>query len=312
MKSNEIVIYKSAAGEVKFELDKNRETVWATQAQIAELFGIDRTRVTRHINNILSDEEVAKSNVRKAHFANSDRPVSLYSLDMILSVGYRTNSKAAINFRRWANSVLRQYILNGVVVNEERLAQLRKVVEIVSRSEITEVSGVAEVIHNYAKSLEILAKYDENRLSEPKGKKPKFTLTYDLARKFLDSIKTNSSNFARERGASFRGIIAGLYQTFGGQDLYQTTEEKAANLLYQVVKDHPFLDGNKRSAAALFAYFLDQNGMLRAGQDLRVAPNALAAMTLMTALSRPDEKDNMILLIQNLLIMPDKMFKKTY
>lgn len=300
MDNKEIAIYQAKNGAIEIQLDGKQQTIWATQAQIAEVFGIDRTRVTRHIANIFEDKEVdEKSNVRKTHFANSDKPVNLYSLDIVLAVGYRTNSKQAIQFRRWASDIIKSYMVKGVVVNEKRLQQLGVVLDIISRSEIAEVAGVGEVMKNYVGALHLLEEFDENSLSEPKGSSESWQLTYNEARKFLDTLRSDENfgdNFASERNEQFRGIVAGLYQTFGGKELYGSVEEKAANLLYQVVKDHPFFDGNKRSGAALFIYFLARNGALR-----NINSNTLAAVTLMTALSRPSEKEQIILLIRNFL-----------
>ena len=237
------------------------------------------------------------------HIANSDKLVAFYSLDIVLAVGYRANSATAIEFRKWATSLIKQHLVEGYTINEERLAQLNKMLEIVSRSEIAEISGVAQIVTNYLGALNLLEQYDEGEMAEPKGQKPQWQLTHKEARKFIESLpfSETSANFGHERNESFKGIVAGLYQTFGGQELYVTTEEKAANLLYQVVKDHPFVDGNKRSAAALFVYFLDQNNLLKRGGKMTVEPNALAAMTLMIALSQPSEKDTMVVLVMNLL-----------
>jgi prophage maintenance system killer protein len=301
---DKVVIYRGVNGEIKFNADLSRETIWATQAQIVQLFNIDQSVVSRHINNIFKSGEVEeKSNMQKMHVANSDKLVNLYNLDMILAVGYRSNSKQAIEFRRWTSSVLKDYLLQGMAVNQDRLDELNKIIEIVSRSEIAEVSGVATLLKNYTSALNLLEQYDEDKLPEPKGKKSEWELNYVSARKFLDQIEfaKENANFAKERGNSFAGIVAGLYQTFASQELYPTTDEKAANLLYQVVKDHPFLDGNKRSAAALFVYFLDKNDALRRNGKLIVEPNTLAAMTLMVALSEPREKDTMIKMVCNLL-----------
>ena len=303
-KANDVVIYQGKNGEIKFGADFGQETIWATQAQIVELFGIDQSVVSRHINNIFRSGEVDKKrNMQKMHIANSDKLVSFYSLDIVLAVGYRANSSTAIEFRKWATDLIKQHLMKGYTINQERLDQLNKMLEIVSRSEIAEVSGVAQIVTNYLSALNLLEQYDEEKLAEPKGQKPKWQLTHKLAREFLESLPfaKDSANFARERGDGFQGIVAGLYQTFGGEELYKTTEEKAANLLYQVVKDHAFIDGNKRSAAALFVYFLDQNGLLKRDGKLTVEPNALAAMTLMVALSQPAEKDTMIVLVMNLL-----------
>jgi prophage maintenance system killer protein len=222
---------------------------------------------------------------------------------MIISVGYRINSKRATDFRIWATQVLRSHIIKGYSINQERLAQLNQMLEIMSRSEIAEVAGVADIVQNYLGALNLLEQYDEDTLPTPKGKKPTWQLTHDEAIKFIQQLPfyETSANFGRERSDSFKGIVAGLYQTFGGEELYASAEEKAANLLYQVVKDHPFFDGNKRSAAALFVYFLNQNGLLKRDGKLTVESNALAAMTLMIAVSKPAEKDIMVRLVINLL-----------
>ncbi len=300
MNDNETAIYQAKDGAIEIQLDSEQQTIWASQAQIAKVFGIDRTRVTRHIANIFADNEVGeKSNVRKTHFANSDKPVKLYSLDIVLAVGYRTNSKQAIQFRRWASDVIKDYMIKGVVVNQRRLDHLGLMLDIVSRSEIAEVAGVSDIIKHYIGALHLLEEFDENTLTEPKGRKSKWQLDYVDARKFLDTVKKNEAfndNFANERNEQFKGIVAGLYQTFDGNELYESVEEKAANLLYQVVKDHPFFDGNKRSGAALFIYFLAKSGVRH-----DINSNSLAAITLMTALSKPSEKEQIILLIRNFL-----------
>jgi prophage maintenance system killer protein len=256
----------------------------------------------------LADDELDKYEVySKMEYTATDCKTYLtgfYNLDMILSVGYRINSRKAVTLRRWASTVLKEYLLKGVAINQERLAELNKIIEIVSRSEIDEVSGVAGVLANYTRALHILSDYDENKLAKPRGKKSKWQLTYDEARAFLNTIEfgRQNANFARERSQSFRGILATIYQTFGGVELYPTVQEKAATLLYLIVKDHPFFDGNKRSAAALFVYFLDRNRALRDkfGRQI-IANNALAAITLVAALSKPAEKDQIVLLVMNLL-----------
>ena len=298
--SYNIVIYQGKNGEITFKGDVKQETVWASQAQIVELFGVDQSVVSRHIRNIFKDGEiVGKSNMQKMHIANSDKPVAFYDLGTIISVGYRVKSPNGVRFRRWATSVLRDYTLKGVAINQKRLEQLGKYLDIVSRAEIAEVAGVGELMKDYVGALHLLEEYDENSLAEPKGTGESWELTYSEARAFLMTLRDSegfNQNFAQERSEHFKGIVAGLYQTFGGKQLYGSVEEKAANLLYQVVKDHPFVDGNKRSAAALFVYFLARNKSLR-----DINSNTLAATTLMTALSKPEEKDQIILLIRNFL-----------
>ena len=307
---NEVVIYQGKNGEIKFDADISKETIWATYQQIADLFGVDRTGVVRHINNIYKIGELERdatcakiAQVRYEGEREIERYVDIFNLDAIISVGYRINSKRATDFRIWATKTLKQHILKGYTVNQERMDQLGKMLEIVSRSEIAEVAGVADIVKKYLGALNLLQQYDDGELTDIRGKKTKWQLNSDDAMEFLQGLPfaAESSNFAKARNGSFAGIIAGLYQTFGGVELYESVEEKAANLLYQVVKDHPFFDGNKRSAAALFVYFLDRNGMLQRDGRLVVESNALAAMTLMIALSNPREKETMIKLVCNLL-----------
>jgi prophage maintenance system killer protein/DNA-binding Lrp family transcriptional regulator len=308
MNKNEITIFKSKTGEVKLNVDFRYDTIWATQKQIAEIFDVQQPAIAKHIKNVLADDELDKYEVySKMEYTAADGKTYLtgfYNLDMILSVGYRVNSRKAVAFRRWASKILKEYILKGVATNQNRLTELNKIIEIVSRSEIDEVSGVAGVLASYTRALHILSDYDENKLAKPRGKKSKWQLTYGEARAFLNTIEfgKQNANFARERSESFKGILATIYQTFGGAELYPTVQEKAANLLYLIVKDHPFFDGNKRSAAALFVYFLDRNKVLRDKSDQQIiANNALAAITLVAALSKPAEKDQIVLLIMNLL-----------
>jgi prophage maintenance system killer protein/prophage antirepressor-like protein len=300
-----IIIYQGKDGEIKFNIDFNNDTLWATQSQIADIFGIDRTRITRHIANIFADKELDKeSNVRKTHFANSDKLVNLYSLDIALAVGYRTNSKQAIKFRQWSNRVLKEYLLKGAAINKKRLEQLNKTIEIISRSQNLEVSGIANVLKMFSSGLDLLDNYDYQTLNKPKGTKSKWVLTYEQARKVIHSMKFNekSSLFGNEKDESFKSAINTIYQTFGKKELYPTIQEKAANLLYLIVKNHSVTDGNKRIAAAIFIYFLEKNAVLRNKKGRFIIDNnTLAAMTLMTALSNPKEKEQMILLIMNFL-----------
>lgn len=304
--SDEIVIYTTDSANVSLSIDPENDTVWANNQQIAELFGVDRTGVTRHINNILKSGEVdEKSNVQKLHIPSSDRPVKFYSLDVILSVGYRVNSARAIEFRKWSNEVLRKYIVEGAVVNERRIEQVGIVVNILARSSDEMVSGIADVLDRFSSGLDLLDSYDHQTLAKPKGEKSGWELTYSEARAFINTMSFNETSdlFGVERDESFKGIVAGIYQSFGGVDIYPSVQEKAANLLYLIVKDHSFTDGNKRIAAALFAYFLDRNKALRDGKGEQIIDNnALAAITLMIALSAPGEKEIMCMLVMNMLI----------
>ena len=309
---NNIVIFQKDNFEIEFKADFNSQTIWATQSQIAELFEINRTTALRHINNILKDEEVdRKSNVQKMHIPNSDKPVMFYSLDIILSVGYRTNSSKAILFRRWANSVLKEYLIKGYALNQKRLDELNTVIDIISRSSVPEISGVASVLDFFTKGLNILDDYDHQVLKKPSSndknnseQKESWQLTYEEGRKVIESMRftETSSLFGNEKDNSFKSTLGAIYQTFGGKDVYPTLEEKAANLLYMLVKNHSFNDGNKRIAAALFIYFLERNNLLFDTNKIPIIDNnTLAAMTLMIALSKPEEKEIMCLLVLNML-----------
>ncbi len=303
--NNKVAIYQNG-DDIELQVQLEDDTVWLTQIQMVELFDSSKANVSEHVKNIYDEGELRKgATVRKFRTVqiegsrSVERDVEHYNLDMIISLGYRIKSKTATKFRIWATNVLKKYTLNGIAINQKRLDELNLMLEIVSRSEIAEVAGVSEIMKKYVGALHLLEAYDGNTLSEPDGDKESWQLTYDEARTFLDELKTNenfSDNFASERSEYLSGIVAGLYQTFDGEELYGNVQEKAANLLYQVVKDHPFFDGNKRSGAALFIYFLAKNNALR-----DINSNALAAITLMTALSKPNEKEQIVLLIRNFL-----------
>ena len=309
-----IVLYKN---RVEVKLDK--ETVWLTQKQMAELFDTERSVVTKHIHNIFKTNELGeKSNVQKMHIAHSDKPVKIYNLDVIISVGYRVNSKRGTQFRIWATSILKKHLIDGYTINEKRLQiaehkykELQKSIKLVSNlisfeGIADETKGLIQVITEYSRALDILDDYDHQRLSIPKGtKRSKFELTYDEAIKIIEAMKNkfkDSSLVGQEKDSSFKSSIGAIYQTFGGQDLYPTVEEKSAYLLYFVTKNHSFVDGNKRIAAALFICFLQKNGiLLHKDGSRRIDDNALVALTLMIAASKPSEKDSMIKVILNLL-----------
>jgi len=252
------------------------------------------------------------------HFANSDKPVKLYSLDIVLAVGYRTNSSKAIKFRQWATKVLKDYILKGYALNQKRLKQnfeeFQKEIELLQRTikqnlNEVEAKGFLDIITKYAKSWILLNQFDENRLETPKGKEAEFILDYDEAVKEIEKLKQELINkkeatelFGQERENSFKGIIRNIYQTFGGVDLLPTIEEKAANLFYYIVKDHPFVDGNKRIGAFMFVLFLSKNNYLYdENGELKINSNALVSLALLIAHSNPNEKDLIIKLIMNLI-----------
>ena len=302
----ELVIFKAQDGNVKLDVKLEDETVWLTQNQMSELFARDRSVITKHIKNIFKENEVdEKSNVHFLHIANSDKPVALYSLDVIISVGYRVKSKRGVEFRKWANSVLKDYILKGYAVNNNRINELGEVIRIMKRANENQIEGkqILDVIEKYTLALDLLDDYDHQKIEKPKGNTAIYTLEYEECRKVIDGMKFGSESelFGNEKDDSFKSSINAIYQTFGGQDVYPTLEEKAANLLYLITKNHSFSDGNKRIAAALFLYFLDKNNALFIDGKKVIDDYTLVAVTIMTAESKPDEKDTMIKLIMNFL-----------
>ena len=305
MKKNELVIFETVDNAVKLEVPVNNETVWLTQAQMTELFNVDRTVITRHVNNIFKEGELDReSNVQKMHIANSDKPVAYYNLDVIISVGYRVKSKRGVEFRKWANSVLKQYIMQGYAVNHNRIAELGEVIQIMKRTQNSlDSRQVLNVIQKYNEALELLDSYDHQTMVRPKGNKATYELTYDECMEVISHMRfgDESNLFGREKDDSFSGSIGNIYQSFAGQDLYPSLEEKAAHLLYFVTKNHSFLDGNKRIAATMFLYFLDKNGVLFINDEKLIDDHTLVALTIMIAESKPEEKDMMITVIMNCL-----------
>ncbi len=318
---SEIVIYED--GSVRLEAAVEAESIWLTQSDIAKIFDKDRSVITRHINNILKDKEVnEKSNVQKMHVANSDKPVKFYSLDIVLAVGYRTNSAKAIKFRRWATNVLKEYLIKGYALDYKRLQKakfkeleqtvetIKKAIESRTLTDI-EASGFVEIIGNYAKSWALLQGYDEHTLQEViTTKEQRFILDYDEAKAAIAALKKElmakgeaTALFGNEKAGEFKGNLLNIYQSFGGVDLLPSVEQKAANLLYYIVKGHPFSDGNKRIGAYLFVLFLHKNGILyRQNGEARINDNALAALTLLVATSAPEQKEIIIRLIMNMLV----------
>ena len=320
---NDIIIYQSPDGTSSLDVRLDHETVWLNQAQMVSLFNRDQSVISRHLRNVFSEGELdEKSNMQKMHFANSDKPVALYNLDVIISVGYRVKSQQGTRFRQWATRVLRDHIVKGYTLNEQRfreqaekLAEMRQSVELLARTlasqELVSDTGkdVLRVITDYAYALALLDRYDHGTLAiEETTRQALHVIDYDEAVGIVASMKGENGHntfgglFGIEKDQGFKSALGAIYQTFGGEELYPSVEEKAANLLYFVVKNHAFSDGNKRIAAALFIYFLGMNGILyRPDGSKRLADNALVALTLLIAESRPDEKETIVKVIVNLI-----------
>ena len=305
---HEVVLFQSSDQEVSLSVDFDGETAWLTQAQMAELFDKDRSVITKHINNVFSEGELDRdNNVQILHIATSKRPITLFNLDVIISVGYRVKSQRGVEFRRWATSILKQYVIKGYAANEKRLVQLGQVVNVMNRLPgRLDAQQVLDVVKRYTHALDLLDSYDHQTLEKPDGARSAYVLTYDECRRFIDSMKFSETSdlFGNEKDDSFKGTLGAIYQGFGGMEIYPSVEEKAANLLYFIVKNHSFSDGNKRIAAALFLYFLDKCGVLfDENCDKRLADSTLVALTIMIAESKPEEKETMISLVMNFLVM---------
>ena len=318
---NDIVIYKAKDGRTSLEVNLAQDTVWLNQTQIMALFQRDQSVISRHIRNLFSEGELEQeSNMQKMHIADSAKPVILYSLDVIISVGYRVKSKQGTQFRIWATQVLKEHLLRGYTVNEKRLLaqnarlqELQKTVELMGRLlenhelQKDQATGLLKVITDYALALRLLDQYDHQRLTfQGTTTTPAYILTYEMA---MDGIAklgrqdgARGSLFGREKDASFRSSMATIYQTFGGKDVYPSLEEKAAHLLYFVVKNHSFVDGNKRIGAFMFLWFMESNGILYGTEGRkRIGDNALVALTLLIAESRASDKDTVVKVIVNLI-----------
>ena len=304
----ELVIFETKDHAVKLEVPVNEETVWLTQAQMASLFQTTKQNISLHVNNCFREKELDKNSVVKDFLTTASDgkqyKTKFYNLDVIISVGYRVKSKRGVEFRKWANSVLKQYILQGYAVNNHRIAQLGEVIKIMKRTEDSlDGKQILSVIEKYSDALEMLDSYDHQTMTRPKGNPATYTLDYEACMQVISQMRfgNESELFGREKDDSFRGSIGNIYQSFGGQELYPSLEEKAAHLLYFVTKNHSFLDGNKRIAAALFLYFLDKNGVLFVDGKKLIENHTLVALTIMIAESKPIEKDMMITVIINCL-----------
>ena len=309
--ANDIVIFKNGELELEVTVSEDRENVWLSQRQMAELFNVDRTRVTRHINNIYKDGELDEKSTcaENAHMGSlgvQKYSNKIYNLDMILAVGYRVKSPNGIIFRKWATSILKDYMIKGYAVNEKRLEVLNKTIEIQSRMLATayelDEKELLDVIDAYQNALSLLDDYDHGSLSKPKGTNSIYRLTYEECRKLIDKMRFESAVFGVEKEeGKLNGILAAVYQNVFGQELYPSIEEKAANLLYFLIKDHPFADGCKRIGATIFLEFLNKNHHLIINGKQIISDSALVAITLMIAESRPEEKETMVKLVMNFL-----------
>lgn len=304
----EIVLFTDGDKNIEVQVSPDKETVWLTQKQMEELFDVKHATISEHINNILSAGELDETSVGFSDKSSGGRKPKIYNLDMILSVGYRVNSQRGIAFRRWANDVLKQYIMKGYAINEKRLAALSKTVEIQSKiiadTLELEEAEVLRAVNLYTDALVLLDQYDHQSLKKPNGNKPVYRITYEDCRNMInhmeDSFSSDVFGVEKETG-KVEGILAAVYQDVFGGEVYPSLEEKAANLLYFMIKDHPFADGCKRIAASLFLEFLDKNeALIRDGQKV-ISDGALVAITLMIAESNPEEKDIMTTLVMNLL-----------
>ena len=308
-KKNEIIIFENQ--DVKLEVNLKEENVWITANQMAILFDKDETTIRKHINNVFKDKELEKdNNTQKMRVVGVKQLVPFYNLDVIISVGYRVKSKNGVIFRQWANKILKDYMLKGYAVNQKRLEYLEKTIKLIDianrideRLEENDAKEILKVIGNYSKALDLLDDYDHKTLKKPNGNVDERKVEYNECLKVIDKLRFNqeSSLFAVERDKGLESIIGNIYQSFAGQDIYKSIEEKGANFLYLIVKNHVFADGNKRIAATLFIYFLNFYGILYKNGNQTIDNNTLTALTLLIAESNPKEKEIIIDLVMNFL-----------
>lgn len=305
-KNNEIVLFETEDRSVLLPVTVENETVWLSQAQMVELFQTTKQNVSLHVRNCFKEGELEEESVVKEYLTTAldgkKYKTKFYNLDVIISVGYRVKSQRGVEFRKWANSVLKQYIMKGYAVNTNRINQLGEVIRIMKRTENSlDSKQVLSVIEKYNTALQLLDSYDHQTMKRPKGNEATYVLTYEECRKVIDSMcfGNESELFGKEKDDSFKGSIGNIYQSFAGQEIYESLEEKAANLLYFVTKNHSFFDGNKRIAATMFLYFLDKNDALFDGGNKLIDDYTLVALTIMIAESKPEEKEMMISVIMN-------------
>ena len=309
---NEILFFETEDKQVKLPVNVENGSVWLNQNQIAKLFDRDINTIGKYISTALK-EELDNIESTVAEFATVqmegnrevERNVEYYNLDVIISVGYRIKSKRGVEFRRWANSVLKQYILNGYAVNDIRIRQLGEVIRIMTRPENESDSRqVLSVIEKYSSALDLLDAYDHQNMTRPEGNRATYVLSYEECMDVIQSMRfgDESDLFGKEKDDSFKGSIGNIYQSFGEREIYESLEEKAANLLYFITKNHSFFDGNKRIAATMFLYFLDKNKALFIDGQKKIEDAALVALTIMIAESRPEEKEMMISVVMNCMV----------
>lgn len=308
----ELVIFETLDKEISLSVEILKNTVWLTQNQMAELFKTTKQNISLHANNCFKEGELDKKSVVKESLTTAadgkNYKTKLYNLDVIISIGYRVKSKRGVEFRQWANEILKQYILKGYVVNKKRLQALEKTVDIqtkmLANALDVEEADILKAVNEYTDALLLLDQYDHQALKKPSGKMPTYRITYDecvtMVNNMRDSFNTDVFGVEKEAG-KVKGIIAAIYQSEFGYDAYPSLEEKAAYLLYFMIKDHPYADGCKRIAASLFLEFLDRNNALFVNGEKKISDGALVAITLMIAESRPEEKDVMVTLVMNLL-----------
>ena len=314
MKKSEIILFETKDKEVTLSVPMDGDTVWLSQAQMAELFDTTKQNVSLHANNCFKEGELDKKSVVKDFLTTAsdgkNYKTKYYNLDVIISVGYRVKSKRGIEFRQWASKILKQYMIDGYAINEKRLHALQKTVDIQTRMLAdalnVEEKDVLRAVSLYTDSLTLLDQYDHQAIVKPTGAKPIYRITYDDCMKMVshmkDSFETDVFGVEKEEG-KVNGIISAIYQSAFGEDAYPSIEEKASNLLYFMIKDHPFADGCKRIAASLFLEFLERNDALLRDGNKRIGDGELVAITLMIAESNPEEKDIMVKLVMNLLNM---------
>ena len=309
MNKNEVVLFVDNNLKLEVPVSPDQDTVWLSLDQMAELFEKDRSVIGRHVRNIFKEGELVEDTSGQIMPGSEDvnhRPAKVYNLDVIISVGYRVKSKRGIAFRKWANLVLKDYIIKGYAVNNNRINQLNEVIRIMKRTQNDlDTKQVLSVIERYNHALDLLDAYDHQNMTRPAGNKAIYVLSYEEYRKLIDGMKFGEASelFGNEKDDSFKGSIGAVYQSFDGEDVYRTLEEKAANLLYFITKNHSFSDGNKRIAATIFLYFLDKNEALIIDGDKIIDDYTLVALTIMIAESRPEEKEMMVSVIMNCLTL---------